>query len=56
MSLRKELRQLINPRADCLARGKANPAKPMRIILRLVLMLVLVGLSAALLTHLFAAI
>lgn len=56
MSFRNELRRLINPRTDDLARGQAKPVRPVQIVLRLVLILALVGLSAALLSHLFAAI
>lgn len=44
------------PRAAFLARGQFNPADPAQIILRLTMVIVLSGLSAALLTQLFAAI
>lgn len=56
MSLRHELKRLINPRAEYLARGQAGPVNPVQIVLRLTLVLALFGLFAAVLSHFFAAI
>lgn len=56
MSFRHELKRLINPRAEYLARGKAGLVNPVQIGLRLTLVLALLGLFAALLSHFLAAI
>jgi hypothetical protein len=56
MSPRSELKRLINPRAEFLARGQTEPTSAAPIVLRLMLVIGLLGLSAVLLTQLFAAI
>lgn len=55
MSLPRELNRLINPRAFYLARGRAGPANPVQIILRVTLVLALLGLFAAIFSHFASA-